>query len=139
MKNYFFERGRDFFDVFLSRALARDKKTSKKSRSLEKKFFFHQILLFIAYYTQIEYLGSFIPHDRVLNTPVAYDLYFNHKQLLKIQKLIYHLFCKVKISKWKLKEIRNFHIKIYERRIWKSAILSTTTKGRDIKLLHIIM
>ena len=99
MKNYFFERGRDFFDVFLSRALARDKKTSKKSRSLEKKFFFHQILLFIAYYTQIEYLGSFIPHDRVLNTPVAYDLYFNHKQLLKIQKLIqkliYHLFCKL--------------------------------------------
>ena len=64
MKNYFFEKGRDFFDVFLSRAL-----------------------------------GSFIPHDRVLNTPVAYDLYFNHKQLLKIQKLIqkliYHLFCKL--------------------------------------------
>ena len=64
-----------------------------------EKIFFHQILLFIAYYTQIEYLGSFIPHDRVLNTPVAYDLYFNHKQLLKIQKLIqkliYHLFCKL--------------------------------------------
>ena len=92
MKNYFFERGRDFFDVFLSRALARDKKTSKKSRSLEKKFFFHQILLFIAYYTQIEYLGSFIPHDRVLKMPIAYDLYFNRKQLLKIQKLIQKLF-----------------------------------------------
>ena len=72
MKNYFFERGRDFFDVFLSRALARDKKTSKKSRSLEKKFFFHQILLFIAYYTQIEYLGSFIPHDQALNMAVIY-------------------------------------------------------------------
>ena len=102
MKNYFFERGRDFFDVLFVSSEARDKKTSKKSRSLEKKVFFHKILLFIPYYTQIEYLGSFIPHDRVLYTPVAYDLYFNHKQLLKIQKLIqkliYHLFCKVKTS-----------------------------------------
>ena len=75
MKNYFFEKGRDFFDV--------------KETEIHREIFFHQILLFIAYYTQIEYLGSFIPHDRVLNTPVAYDLYFNHKQLLKIQRLIY--------------------------------------------------
>ena len=49
-------------------------------------------------YSIIEYLGSFIPHDRVLNTPVAYDLYFNHKQFPKMQKLMYHLFCKVKTS-----------------------------------------
>ena len=78
MKNYFFERGRDFFDV-LEIEIPRE------------KFFLNQILLFIAYYTQIEYLGSFIPHDRVLKKPVAYDLYFNHKQLLKIQKLIQKL------------------------------------------------
>ena len=88
MKNYFFERGRE--------GRQRNRDPSRKS------FFFIKFLLFIAYYTQIEYLGSFIPHDRVLNTPVAYDLYFNHKQLLKIQKLIqkliYHLFCKVKTS-----------------------------------------
>ena len=78
MKNYFFERGRDFFDV-LEIEIPRE------------KFFLNQILLFIAYYTQIEYLGSFIPLDRVLNTPVAYDLYFNQKQLLKILKLIQKL------------------------------------------------
>ena len=65
---------------------------SRKIENPREKVFFHQILLFIGYHTQIEYLGSFIPHDRVLNTPVAYDLYFNHKQLLELQKLIliYH-------------------------------------------------
>ena len=94
MKNYFFQRGRDFFDVLFEGQ--KDVKEIEISRETD---FFHQILLFIQYYTQIEYLGSFIPHDRVLNTPVAYDLYFNHKQLLKMQKLIhkliYHLFCKL--------------------------------------------
>ena len=124
MKNYFFER---------------DKKTSKKSRSLEKKFFFHQILLFIAYYTQIEYLGSFIPHDRVLNTPVAYDLYFNHKQLLKIQKLIqkliYHLFCKLTDYPKKLRIFKEYFADFRSGGI-KSYFLSLGIKSNFISRLY---
>ena len=69
---------------------ARDKKTSKESRTPEKKVFFLSNFTFYRI-SQIEYLGSFIPHDPVLNTPVVYDLYFNHKQLLKMQKLIQKL------------------------------------------------